>query len=250
MLLEQARFDPKLDTLWIAGDLVARGPDSLEVLRFAKSFGESVKVVLGNHDLHLLAVANGIHRIKDKDRTRAILEAPDRDELLDWLRQQPLMQEHAEFVVCHAGVSPLWDLDTARANALYVQEALSGSHWVTLLKEMYDNQPELWDSTLTGYAKLRYIINAFTRMRYCYANGGLDMACKQPPSEVSDPNLVPWFEWPDRVKLSKTVLFGHWAALEGYQNSNVIGLDTGCVWGGSLTMIRWEDQRYFVQAAL
>lgn len=250
LLLEQALFDPKQDTLWIAGDLVARGPDSLQVLRFAKSSKDAVKIVLGNHDLHLLAVANGVHKIKDKDRTRPILEAPDRDELLDWLRHQPLIQEHPEFVVCHAGISPLWDLDTARNNAQLIQEALTGENWKTLLKKMYDNQPELWDESLTGYARLRYIINAFTRMRFCYADGALDMACKFPPAQVNDPNLIPWFQLPQRITLDKTVLFGHWAALEGYQDSNVIGLDTGCVWGGTLTMLRWEDKRYFVQEAL
>lgn len=249
-LLEKAQFDRNQDTLWIAGDLVARGPDSLAVLRFAKSHQECVKIVLGNHDLHLLAVANGVHKIKDKDRTRPILEAPDRDELLDWLRHQPLMQEHPEFVVCHAGISPLWDLNTARKGAELVQHALTGPDWKALLTKMYDNQPALWDESLTGYPRLRYVINAFTRMRFCYQDGGLDMACKMPPAELTDSSLIPWFRLPQRVSLNKTVLFGHWAALDGYQDSNVIGLDTGCVWGGSLTMLRWEDKRYFEQAAL
>ncbi len=250
LLLKQAQFNPQHDTLWLAGDLVARGDDSLSTLRFIKSLGDSAKVVLGNHDLHLLAVANGVHRAKERDKTQPILDASDRNELLNWLRQQPLLAEHDEFVMCHAGVSPQWDLDTARRCADEVHQQLTGENWQQLLVEMYDNQPDLWDESLAGYARLRFIINAYTRMRFCFVNGALDMDCKLPPSQVNDGELTPWFKLKGRKPIEKTILFGHWAALEGYEDSNVIGLDTGCVWGGTLTMLRWEDKRYFKQAAL
>ncbi|CAM2963134.1 bis(5'-nucleosyl)-tetraphosphatase (symmetrical) ApaH [Vibrio mytili] len=249
-LLEQVSFSPEHDQLWLAGDLVARGPKSLETLRFVKSLGNSAKVVLGNHDLHLLAVAHGIKKLKDKDKTAAIFSAPDRDELLNWLSQQPLLAEHDEFVMCHAGVSPQWDLATARQCAREVESLLESDDLPWLLHNMYSNTPDYWDDSLQGLDRYRYIINAFTRMRFCFSDGRLDMDCKLPPSQLSGNELLPWFDLPQRVALGKTVLFGHWAALQGYSGEQVIGLDTGCVWGGSLTMIRWEDKQVFSQEAL
>jgi len=249
LLLDQVQFDPSQDRLWFAGDLVARGPKSLETLRFAYQLGEAAQVVLGNHDLHLLSVALGNHPAKRRDQTQAIFAAPDAPLLLDWLRQQPLLAEHAEFVVCHAGISPQWDLATARQAAQEVAQVLRGPQWPNLITQMYHDQPDAWHVALQGFDRLRYIINAFTRMRFCYPDGRLDMHCKLPPSQVTDGHLLPWFQLPQRIKLEKTVIFGHWAALEGYASQEVIGLDTGCVWGGSLTMLRWEDKRYFTQAA-
>jgi bis(5'-nucleosyl)-tetraphosphatase (symmetrical) len=249
-LLKQAHFTPPKDTLWLAGDLVARGPKSLETLRFIKQLGGAAKAVLGNHDLHLLAVAQGIHPVKNKDKTLAIFEADDADELLSWIRQLPLLLEHPEFVLTHAGISPQWDLATARAAAQEVEQVLRSQRWPWLLANMYANTPDLWDEQLQGIDRYRYIINAFTRMRFCFSDGRLDMACKLPPAQVSEGDLMPWFTLPQRIPLEKTALFGHWAALEGYADEQVIGLDTGCVWGGPLTMLRWEDKQYFQQPAL
>jgi bis(5'-nucleosyl)-tetraphosphatase (symmetrical) len=249
-LLDSVAFNQQHDTLWIAGDLVARGPKSLETLRFVRSLGAAAKVVLGNHDLHLLAVSLGIHRAKAKDNTQAILDAPDKQPLLDWLRMQPLLQEHDEFVVCHAGISPDWSLDQARLCAREVEEKLQGEHWQTLIEKMYSNQPDKWHPTLCGIERWRYTINAFTRMRFCFNDGRLDMACKLPPDEIKEDDLTPWFSLSSRIPLEKVVLFGHWAALGGYSDTNIIGLDTGCVWGGTLTMIRWEDRQFFTQPCL
>ncbi|WHR50968.1 bis(5'-nucleosyl)-tetraphosphatase (symmetrical) ApaH [Vibrio furnissii] len=250
LLLKQVAFNPEHDTLWVAGDLVARGPKSLETLRFIRDLGPAAKVVLGNHDLHLLAVSRGIHPVKKKDKTLPILEADDGPALLDWIRQQPLLQEHEEFVLAHAGISPQWDLQTARKAAKEIETLLQGPHWGWLIEHMYSNQPDMWHDALSGLERYRYIINSYTRMRFCFPDGRLDMACKLPPSEVTDGSLLPWFALPNRVKLEKTVLFGHWAALEGYRGHDVIGLDTGCVWGATLTLLRWEDKAYFEQAAL
>ncbi|NOH80231.1 bis(5'-nucleosyl)-tetraphosphatase (symmetrical) [Vibrio sp. RE86] len=247
LLLDQVNFNPKIDTLWVAGDLVARGPKSLEVLRFIRSLGTSARVILGNHDLHLLAVSLGLFKVKAKDKTAPILSADDKEELLNWLRQQPLMAEHEEFVMCHAGISPQWTLQQAREASRQIEALLQSNDWPWLIENMYDNQPDLWSDDLTGIERYRYIINAFTRMRFCFADGRLDMACKIPPQEITDGSLVPWFQLNQRIKLEKTVLFGHWAALEGYEGEEVIGLDTGCVWGGCLTMLRWEDKQFFTQ---
>ncbi|HHF3033495.1 symmetrical bis(5'-nucleosyl)-tetraphosphatase [Vibrio sp. Y42_MX_L11] len=249
-LLEQVSFSAKKDQLWLAGDLVARGPKSLETLRFVKSLGKSATVVLGNHDLHLLAVAHGIKKVKDKDKTAPIFTAPDKEDLLAWLAQQPLMAEHDEFVMCHAGISPQWNLKTARKCAREVERIIQSEELPWLLKNMYSNQPDSWHDSLQGLDRYRYIINAFTRMRFCFPDGRLDMDCKLPPQQVSGNELIPWFDVPQRVHLNKTVLFGHWAALQGHVDEEIIGLDTGCVWGGSLTMIRWDDKKIFTQDAL
>ena len=250
LLLEKAKFNPARDTIWFAGDLVARGPKSLETLRFVKSLGESAVTVLGNHDLHLLAIYLGVHPMKKKDRTASIFNADDHEELFDWLRRQPLLAEHPDFVMCHAGISPQWDLHQARSAAREIEDILLGDNWRELIEEMYSNTPDQWDNKLIGIERYRYIINAFTRMRFCFPDGRLDMACKLPPNEVNHNELIPWFLLDSRVKFEKTILFGHWAALNGHHGREVIGLDTGCVWGGELTMLRWEDQKYFTQQSL
>lgn len=249
-LLSQVDFCPQHDQLWVAGDLVARGPKSLETLRYIKALGTSAKTVLGNHDLHLLSIALGIHPLKKKDRTAAIFQAPDRDELLEWLRHQPLLQEHSEFVVCHAGISPQWDLPTARQAAQEIESLLQSEQWPWIIEHMYSNMPNQWHDSLSGLERYRYIINAFTRMRFCTPSGALDMDCKLPPSAVDPAQLRPWFDFPRVTPIEKRIIFGHWAALEGCVREDVIGLDTGCVWGGTLTMIRWEDQQLFSQPAL
>ncbi|MCE0494113.1 symmetrical bis(5'-nucleosyl)-tetraphosphatase [Vibrio salinus] len=250
IILKDVNFSKKKDTLWLAGDLVARGPKSLETLRFIKSLGKHARVVLGNHDLHLLAVSLGIHPVKAKDKTKSILNAPDRQELIDWLRHQPILAEHKEFVICHAGISPQWTLETARKAARDIEHILKNDEWRWLIENMYSDKPSRWKDNLNELQRLRYSINAFTRMRFVHPDGSLDMECKLPPDEADSTSLLPWFQYSHREKLSKPILFGHWAALNGVYNKEVIGLDTGCVWGGHLTMLRWEDKRFFTQQSL
>lgn len=250
LLLEQVSFNPKQDTLWLAGDLVARGPKSIETLDYIMSLGCAAKTVLGNHDLHLLAVSIGMFKPKEKDKTAPIIESDKLPQYVEWLRHQPLLLEHDDFVLTHAGISPQWDLPTARAAAHEVETLLRGDNWQDLIKSMYSNFPTLWDEMLTGVERYRYIINAFTRMRFCFADSALNMECKLPPADVKGGGLFPWFATPNRIELGKVAIFGHWAALEGYQSKQVIGLDTGCVWGGTLTMLHWEEQRYISQVAL
>ncbi|MBV7298862.1 symmetrical bis(5'-nucleosyl)-tetraphosphatase [Enterovibrio paralichthyis] len=251
-LLEDVDFDRQRDHLYIAGDLVARGPDSLSVLRFVKLLGAHGHTVLGNHDLHLLAVSEGIMKPKAKDKTLPILEAEDREELLHWLRQQPLLLHveksnttHSGFVMSHAGISPDWDLATAKSCASEVESVLRSDRYQWLLEKMYANEPAMWSESLSGIERYRYTINALTRMRYCTPDGRLDMACKLPPHQINDGSLIPWFEMPNRQPIAPMQVFGHWAALGGVMKNNVLGLDTGCVWGGAMTMMRWEDGQVF-----
>lgn len=250
-LLKQVEFTPGVDTLWLTGDLVARGPDSLAVLRYVKALGESVRLVLGNHDLHLLAIFAGISRAKPKDNLQALLAAPDVDDLLNWLRRQPLMQvdEQNKLVMAHAGITPQWDMATARECAHDIAAMLASDAYPLFLDAMYGDLPDNWSDKLTGLARLRFIANAFTRMRYCFPNGQLDMYAKEAPEDAPAP-LKPWFDLPGPVALEYNIVFGHWASLEGRGTPDgIYALDTGCCWGGELTCLRWEDKRYFTQPA-
>ncbi|PLV62625.1 bis(5'-nucleosyl)-tetraphosphatase (symmetrical) [Erwinia sp. E602] len=249
MLLAQVDFDPAQDELWLTGDLVARGPASLDVLRYVRSLGDSVRIVLGNHDLHLLAVYAGISRNKPKDRLTPLLEADDADELINWLRRQPLLQvdEEKKLVMAHAGITPQWDIDTAKLCAREVEAVLSSDTYPLFLDAMYGDMPNNWSPALSGLARLRFSTNALTRMRFCFPAGQLDMISKESP-ENAPPPLKPWFNVPGLLPADYTVIFGHWASLEGKGTpDNVIGLDTGCCWGGTLTLLRWEDRQVFVQ---
>ena len=249
-LLAQAAFDPEHDRLWLTGDLVARGPASLDVLRFVRSLGPAVRMVLGNHDLHLLAVYAGISRNKPKDRITPLLEAPDADELINWLRRQPVLQvdDEQKLVMAHAGITPQWDIDTAKMCAREVEAVLSSDSY-PLFRRHVRRHAEQLDTGTERPARLRFSTNALTRMRYCFPNGQLDMICKDAPGTAPAP-LKPWFELPRPVDPEYTIVFGHWASLEGKGTpEGVIGLDTGCCWGGDLTMLRWEDRRYFTQPA-
>lgn len=248
-LLEQVAFDPQQDTLWLTGDLVARGPGSLDVLRYVRSLGDCVRLVLGNHDLHLLAVFAGISRNKPKDRLTPLLEADDADELINWLRRQPLLQvdEEKKLVMAHAGITPQWDIETAKTCAREVEAVLSSDTYPLFIDAMYGDMPNNWTPELTGLARLRFSTNALTRMRFCFPNGQLDMICKDTP-DTAPPPLKPWFDIPGPVASEYTIVFGHWASLEGKGTpEGIIGLDTGCCWGGVLTMLRWEDKAWFVQ---
>ncbi|MEH8047577.1 bis(5'-nucleosyl)-tetraphosphatase (symmetrical) ApaH [Gallibacterium anatis] len=252
LLLQQVHFNPAQDKLYLVGDLVARGDKSLECLRFVKALGNSAQTVLGNHDLHLLSTAFGIKKIKAKDHVDAIFSAPDFKDLIDWLRHQPLLIDRSDlgFVITHAGICPQWNLATAKRCAAEVEQVLQQGDYLQLLREMYQNSPDLWSEDLSGIERLRYSINVFTRMRYCYPDNRLEFACKLPPNEAPAP-LKPWFELGNPLYQQTAILFGHWASLVDYPTpKNIYALDTGCVWGNRLTMLRWEDKQLFTQQAV
>ncbi|MDP1997725.1 MAG: symmetrical bis(5'-nucleosyl)-tetraphosphatase [Gallionella sp.] len=246
-LLEQVRFDPAQDKLWLVGDLVNRGPDSLAVLRLVKSLGDSAVTVLGNHDLHLLAVAEGVAELHRSDTLDELLNAPDRDELLHWLRNQRLLHAQDGYVLVHAGLLPQWSVAQAESLAHEVETALRGDDYATFLERMYGNSPHGWDDNLTGYKRLRVIVNAFTRMRICTKEGEMEFKFK---SEVKNipAGYLPWFDVPGRASADATVIFGHWSALGLLLREDAIALDTGCLWGGPMSAIRLDDRQLF-QAA-
>lgn len=252
-LLIQANFNPINDTLWFTGDLVARGPDSLQVLRYVKSLGASAKMVLGNHDLHLLAIYAGISHNKPKDYLTPILEAPDADSLINWLRCQPVLLVDAtlKLVMAHAGISPQWNLATAQRCAYDVEAILRSDSYALFLDTMYGDLPNSWTEQLSGLPRLRFCTNALTRMRYCFPSGELDMICKDSPKNAPAP-LKPWFTLNSPViRAGYSIAFGHWASLSGKGTpTSIYALDTGCCWGGSLTGLRWEDKYYFSQPSL
>lgn len=243
-LLEQIRFDPSMDRLWLVGDLVNRGSDSLGVLRLVKSLGDAAITVLGNHDLHLLAVAEGVAELHRSDTLNEILHAPDRTELLNWLRAQPLLHVGGDWVLVHAGLLPQWSVAQAQQLAHEVEAALRGKHYHEFLTRMYGNQPDHWHDDLTGYKRLRVITNALTRMRVCTAQGEMEFKFKGTVQDIP-PGYMPWFEVPDRASAEVAIVCGHWSALQLKVTPNLIALDTGCLWGGPLTAIRLEDRKLF-----
>ncbi|MDD4929055.1 MAG: symmetrical bis(5'-nucleosyl)-tetraphosphatase [Gallionella sp.] len=246
-LLEKIRFDPAHDKLWLVGDLVNRGPDSLQVLRLVKSMGESAITVLGNHDLHLLAVACGKSRLHRGDTLDEILRAPDREELLTWLRNQRLLHTDGAHVLVHAGLLPGWTVAQAASLAREVEAVLTGDDYADFLEHMYGNQPDTWNDDLTGYKRLRVITNALTRMRICTERGKMEFEFKAEQQHIPA-GYRPWFDIPTRESLNATVIFGHWSALGLMVKEKAIALDTGCLWGGPLTAIRLED-REVIQVA-
>lgn len=253
-LLEQVSFNSTVDKLYVAGDLVARGPDSLSTLRFIKSLKDSARVVLGNHDLHLLAVYAGIKKEKKQDLLSTLLNADDVDELMDWLAQQPLLQQigNDNAYMSHAGISPQWSLNQAIEQAKFAHQRLRSNKRNSWLTSMYGEQPNNWKLAKSEIEKFRYTINAFTRMRYCYKNKNLEFENKSPPSTIlnnkkSDPRLFPWYELSSTINETSWV-FGHWAALMGEcSHDNIYPLDTGCVWGNHLTLLRWHDKKIFIE---
>lgn len=243
-LLEKIRFDPISDRLWLTGDLVNRGPDSLQVLRFLKSLPLSPRIVLGNHDLHLLAVAYHAIPANPKDTIQDILHADDKQALCTWLRQQPLLYHDPAlgFTMTHAGILPQWDLSQASQKAQEVEQILAGENFFELLANLYGNQPSRWDEQLTGWERYRFIINSFTRMRFCSEDGALELTTKTDLANTPQ-GLLPWFRVPARATKDLKIIFGHWAALKGkIDDYNIFALDTGCVWGNCLTALRLEDQ--------
>ena len=242
-LLEQIRFDLATDTLWFAGDLVNRGPKSLEVLRLVKGLGERAVTVLGNHDLHLLAVwQDKHHHFKSNDTLLPIIEAPDCNELLQWLRRQPLLHHDAAlgYTLVHAGLPPQWDLTLAQRCASEVEQVLRGEQFVPFLENMYGNKPKRWDENLSGWDRLRFIVNCFSRLRFCTVDGDLDFHHKGKPGG-DETDVLPWFKIPQRRSRDERILFGHWSTLGLHRDDNVCALDTGCLWGGALTALRLED---------
>jgi bis(5'-nucleosyl)-tetraphosphatase (symmetrical) len=243
-LLERFAFDPAADRLWFVGDLVNRGRQSLEVLRYVRGLGDRAEVVLGNHDLHLLAVAEGLSRARADDTLGAVLAASDRESLLEWLRRRPLMIVEGSYAVVHAGLLPQWDIPGAAALAAEVCATLQSSNRRSFLESMYGSKPDRWSDSLSGTDRLRVIVNAMTRMRFCTSEGAMDMVTKGEAANAP-PGFLPWFDVPGRRGTAHTILFGHWSALGLYQGNSVAGLDTGCVWGGSLTALRLEDRALF-----
>ncbi len=243
-LLNLIQFNERQDQLWFTGDLVNRGPDSLSVLRFIQSLGSAAVTVLGNHDLHLLAVHHHQAFLQAKDTLQPILQAPDRDVLCHWLQQQPLLYYDAQlnYVLVHAGIAPMWTLAQAQQLATEVQRCMQlPDFW----QHLYGDAPHCWDEQLTDWARARIIVNYFTRMRFCNAQGCLDLQTKSAPgTQVA--GYVPWFAIEHRKTKQERIIFGHWASLMGQtQTPNTFALDTGCVWGGRLTALRFIDQQLF-----
>jgi bis(5'-nucleosyl)-tetraphosphatase (symmetrical) len=249
-LLERCHFSADRDELWFVGDLVNRGPQSLQTLRFVRSLGAGATVVLGNHDLHLLALAYGSKRKpKEGDTLGDILAAPDRDQLLEWLLGRPLAvydEPRGDFLV-HAGLARDWTPRAAAKLAREVEAALR-SDPRSLFDAMYGNKPEQWSESLRGMDRLRFVINAFTRMRFCRRDGTIDLKAKGAPGEQTE-DLLPWFDLPDRKSSDVRVVCGHWSTLGLRQRKDLLSLDTGCVWGGALTAVNLDAAEPPVQLA-
>ena len=235
-LLAKIGFNHGTDTLWLTGDIVNRGPQSLEALQFAMRHESSVRTVLGNHDLHMLAVSYGFGKIRRGDTISPILEHRESRKMLDWVRAQPLLIRGDKHVLVHAGLLPKWSIDKAESLALEVETELKSDRAKDYFLNMYGDKPRKWKNSLTGYDRLRMITNVFTRMRALTFKNKLDYDFKGGLKEMPD-NLRPWFEAPERQHLSHTVIFGHWSALGYFNDLQVIALDTGALWGGQLTAI-------------
>lgn len=242
-LLEKLRFTPGTDRLWFVGDLVNRGPKSLETLRFIRNLGPGAVTVLGNHDLHLIAAAHGRPLDKDGATLDGILKAPDREALVTWLCQQPLLHHDAGlgYTLVHAGLPPQWDLRQAQDCAREVEAVLRSDRLPAFLKHLYGNQPQLWSDDLTGWDRLRFIVNCFTRLRFCNEDGGLELRCKGPPGR-QPVHCHPWFEIPWRASRDLNIIFGHWSTLGPRDDPGIYPIDSACLWGGRLTALRIDTE--------
>jgi bis(5'-nucleosyl)-tetraphosphatase (symmetrical) len=243
-LLDKAGFNATRDRLWLVGDLVNRGPQSLEVLRYVKSLEGAAQVVLGNHDLHLIMQAEGYGRTNKEDTLAPVLAASDRDELLNWLRSCPLFHQEDEFAMVHAGLLPQWSIARCGELAAEVHTALVATSYREFLGNMWGSEPKSWRDDLRGWERLRVIVNAMTRMRFCTPDGAMDLRAKGTPEQAPKGHL-PWFALPQRASKTHTVICGHWSALGFYREANLLALDSGCLWGGALTAVRLEDRRVF-----
>jgi len=250
-LLNEINFNEKNDQLWFVGDLVNRGPKSLQTLRFIKSLGVSAKIVLGNHDLHLIAASKNIRPISNKDTIKEILTADDADELINWLKSRPLLLTDTDlgFTMVHAGIAPQWTLDTAKNFAKECESILQNEKIDDFLMHMYGDTPNIWSDSIEGYARQRFIINCFTRIRFCTIDGALDLDIKVAPGSQKK-SLIPWYALPNRKTIDNKIIFGHWSTIHlGVENNfkkyNVYPIDTGCLWGGQLTAMRLDDEKIF-----
>ncbi|MBN2647453.1 MAG: symmetrical bis(5'-nucleosyl)-tetraphosphatase [Thiotrichales bacterium] len=255
-LLQVIEYRPEQDELWFVGDLINRGPQSLECLRFVKEQCKAghAKTVLGNHDFHLLAVYAGLDRfLSESDTLEPILRADDCDALVDWLRQQPLLIQHPQLdaVMVHAGIPPQWSLSQAKAYAAEAEQPLRADNWQTFVRdELFGNDDKKWTPKLSGWPRIRYIINAFARMRYCDQNGTLDFKLKGNPAhdlarlaEKKRQGFQPWYTFGDRATRDTQIFFGHWSTLGPLDGFNVHATDTGCLWGGQLTAYHLQSNR-------
>jgi len=238
-LVEYIEFDPKQDQLWFVGDLVNRGPKSLETLRWVKSLGNAAVTVLGNHDLHLLAAHAGIKEISSTSSLYPLLQANDADELIEWLRKQPILMYNPslQFAMVHAGLAPQWNIDDALKYAKEIETILCSKNYTDFLQNMYGDKPDHWDESLKGWERLRTITNFMTRVRYCTDKGVMSFSDKGPPGTQSA-HMKPWFETTARKSQDATIVFGHWSTLGYVHDHNIIATDTGCLWGGLLTAIK------------
>ncbi len=248
-LLDHIQFSPSSDRLWFVGDLVNRGPESLAVLRFVKQLGPVAVTVLGNHDLHLLAIHTGCASVNKKDTLQEILEAPDRDELLEWLRHQPLLYQDGGFVLVHAGLLPQWSLEQAACLAHEVEEALRSDHYHLHMPAIYRCPETRWNDSLPKASRLGVITNALTRMRVCAKDGEMDLTFKGPPDRVAD-GFFPWYTLPTQHPRPESVIFGHWSARGVSVTEHHMAIDGGCVWGRALVGFRLEDRKVFQVSCL
>jgi bis(5'-nucleosyl)-tetraphosphatase (symmetrical) len=247
-LIKRLKFQPKKDQLWFVGDLVNRGPKSLEVLRLVKGLGEAAVSVIGNHDLHLLSCVYGLREPKRGDTFERVLDAPDRDELIAWLTGRPFLHREGDYVLVHAGLHPSWDLATAQALAAELTAALRADGRGLLEKLRAKEAPPLWRASLRGADRLRALAAVLTRMRTCNSEGTLCAEFSGPPDQAPH-GCRPWFEWPGRYARETTVVCGHWSALGLHVEPHVVALDTGCVWGRELTAMRLDDGEIFREPA-
>ena len=243
-LLDLVGFSPVNDRLWLVGDLVNRGPESLAVLREVKALGDCAATVLGNHDFHLLTVAAGHTKPHRHDTIAPILEAPDRDELLGWLQRRPLVVGDGEHLLVHAGFLPAWTPAKALALSQEVQTMLASERADSFLRELYGDEPRAWRDDLSGFDRLRVVVNACTRLRFCTADGTMEFREKRGPHAAPE-GYRPWFEHEHRASAGKTIVCGHWSTLELKLAPNLLMLDSGCLWGGALTAIRLDDRRVY-----
>ncbi len=240
-LLKRIDFNKKQDVLWLTGDLVNRGPKSLEVIRFVKQLGDKAIVVLGNHDLHLLATASGVHPKRKKDTFEDVLKAKDREELLTWLRHRPLFHRDSKlgWSMVHAGLPPQWSIKESAVRAEELETVLRNKGYRDFFTHMYGDGPAQWDESLKGWKRLRFITNAFTRLRFCDVKGRLALDAKGKPGTQAK-GYMPWFAVPDRISKKERILFGHWSTLGYHNHENTYCLDTGCIWGTQLTALRLD----------
>ncbi|MAS82399.1 MAG: diadenosine tetraphosphatase [Legionellales bacterium] len=250
-LLDIINFNETTDQLWFVGDIINRGPESLACLRFVKSLGNNARTVLGNHELHLLAVANNVCNLHRKDTLDEILNSDDAEELLNWIRNLPLLVNDNElnFVMSHAGLPPQWTLKETQKFAQETEVLLRGDGFNDFIKYLYGDEPDEWTESLKGYDRHRFIINALTRIRYCYADGRLNLTAKNAPGKEEN-HLIPWYSLPNRQTNKNKIIFGHWSTVhlgnvKDFKQFNVYPLDTGCLWGGYMTAMRLEDEKRF-----